>query len=95
MVVVVGIVEKELSVGDAVIGGDGGVIDLGNADVEQSVAGANYERVRFADGVSESSARAEVGGFEGNFAGGRKERIRNQAGGGEGLEIPANAQVYS
>src|ERR1022692_1995591 len=93
VVVVVGVVEKELSVGDAVFGGDGGVVDLRNADVERSVSGADDERVGLTDGVGESGARAEVVGFEGNFAGGRKQRIGEKSGGGEGLEIPAHAEV--
>ena len=67
IVVVVGVVEKELSVGDAVFGGDGGVVDLRNADVEDPVAGTDDERVGLADGVSETGARAEVMGIEGNF----------------------------
>src|ERR1039458_5266979 len=60
VVVVVGVVKKELSVGDAVIGGDGGVVDLGNADIEDSKAGADDQRSALADGVGESGARAEV-----------------------------------
>jgi hypothetical protein len=42
LIVIVGVVEKDLSVGDAVFGGDGGVVDLRNADVEESVSGADY-----------------------------------------------------
>src|SRR5271166_4809941 len=37
--VIVGVLEEQLSVGNAVIGCDGGVVDLGNADEEQSIAG--------------------------------------------------------
>ena len=36
VVVIVGVIEKDLSVGDAVLGGDRGVVDLRNADVEDS-----------------------------------------------------------
>src|ERR1022692_113092 len=72
MAVIVGIIQKDLSVGDAVIGGDGGVVDLGNGDVEESVAGADDQRMRLAEGIGESGARAEVVGLEGNFAGGRE-----------------------
>jgi hypothetical protein len=32
-------------------------------------------------------------GIEGNFAGGRKQRVRDQSGGGESLQVPAHAQV--
>jgi hypothetical protein len=72
MVVVVGVVEKELRVADAVFGGDGGVIDLRNADIEEPIAGANDEGVGLADGIRESGARAKVVRIEGNFAGGRE-----------------------
>src|SRR5580700_1699320 len=48
VVVIVSVVKKELSVGDAVIGSDGGVVNLGNADIEESVAGADDERVSLA-----------------------------------------------
>ena len=72
MVVIVGVVQKDLSVGDAVIGGDGGVVDLGNADVEESVADADDQGMRFADGVGQPGARGEVVGVERNFAGGRE-----------------------
>ena len=78
MVVVVGVVEKDLSVGDAVFGGDGGVVDLRNADVEESIAGADDERVGLADGIRESGARAEVVRIEGNFAGGWEQWVRDQ-----------------
>src|SRR5580692_2854517 len=60
MVVVVGSVKKNLSVSDAILGGDGCVIDLRNADVEQSIAGADYQGVSPADGIGQSSSRAEV-----------------------------------
>ena len=72
IVVVVGIVEKDLRIGDSVFGGDGGVVDLRNADVEDPIAGADDERAGLAEGISESGARAEVVRIEGNFAGGRE-----------------------
>ena len=72
VVIIVAVVEEDLRVGDAVFCGDYRVVDLRNADVEQSVAGADDEWVSVADGVGESGARAEVVGFEGNLAGGRK-----------------------
>jgi len=59
-VIVVVVVEKYLGVIDAVFGGDGGVIDLRDADVEDSVTGADDERVGFADGVSESGTGGEI-----------------------------------
>ena len=72
MVVVVGVVEEELSVTDAVFGGDGGVVNLRNADVEESIAGTDHERAALADGIRDSGARAKVVRIEGNFAGGRE-----------------------
>ena len=72
MAVIVGIVQKDLRVGDAVLGGDGGVVDLRNANVKNSIAGADDEWVGLADGIGQSGARAEIVGFERNFAGGRK-----------------------
>ncbi len=72
VIVIVGVVQKDLSVGDAVFGGDGGVVDLRNANVEKSVSGADYERVGLADGIRESGARAEIVGLERDFAGGRE-----------------------
>lgn len=85
MVVVVGVVEKDLSVGDAIFGGDGGVVNLRNADVEHSITRANHQRMILAEGISESGTRAEVVGLEGNFAGGWEQRIRLKPGVGEGL----------
>jgi hypothetical protein len=72
MVVVVGSVKKNLSVGDAVFRGDRGVIDLRNADVEQSIAGADYQGVGPTDGIGQSGSRAEVVRIEGDFAGRRE-----------------------
>ncbi len=77
MVVEVGVVEKNLRVADAVLGGDGRVVDLRNANVEHSITRADDERVRPAEGVGESGARAEVVRIEGNFARGREQRIRD------------------
>ena len=77
MAVIVGIIQKDLSVGDAVVGGDGGVVNLRNANVKNSIAGADNKRVGLADGVGEPGTRAEVVGFEGNFAGGREQRVGN------------------
>src|SRR5579864_9817716 len=66
------VVKEYAGVGDAVFGGDGGVIDLGDADVEESVSGADDQRTGVADGVGESDAGGEVVGVVGNFSGGRK-----------------------
>ena len=93
MVVVVGVVEEEAGVGDAVFSGNGGVVNLRNADVENSVSGANNEWMFFAERIGEADARAEVKGFERNFARGWEEWIRNQSRSGEGLQIPAHAGI--
>src|SRR5260370_32399401 len=66
VVVILRVVEEDLRVGDAVFGGHDGVVDLRNADVEQSVAGTDDERVRAAEGVSESDAWAEDVRLEGD-----------------------------
>src|ERR1700693_353273 len=76
VVVIVGVVEKDLRIADAVFGGDGGVINLRDADIEDPIAGADDEWVSLAEGVRESSTRAEIVRLEGNFAGGREERVR-------------------
>ena len=93
VVVVPGVVEKNLRVGNAVFGGDGGVVDLRNADVKNAVAAANDERMIFTNGVGQSAARAEIVRIERNLAGGREQRIRFSPGGGEGLQIPAYAEI--
>ena len=69
MVVIVRVVEEDAGVGDAIFSGDDRVVNLRNADVEQSVAGADDERVSLANGVGESDAGAEVIRLERNFAG--------------------------
>src|SRR5579863_5396525 len=62
VVVKVGVIEKNLSIGDAVLGGNGGIVDLRDAHVKEPIAGADDKRVSLAEGVGESSARAEVVG---------------------------------
>src|SRR5579864_5555770 len=92
-VVVVRIVEKKAGVGDAVFGLDDRVVDLRDADEEEAVSGADNEGASVAEGVSESGARREVVGFEGNFAGGWKQRIGEQSGSGERLQVPADSEI--
>ena len=72
MVVIVGSVKKKLSVGHAVLRGDGGVVDLRNADVEQSITRANHQRMSLADGIGESRSRSEIVRIERDLAGGRE-----------------------
>lgn len=54
------VVKKQLGVGEAVFGGDGGVIDLRDADIEQSVAAADDERMILAERIGESHAGAKL-----------------------------------
>src|ERR1700730_15547665 len=77
VVVIVGVVEKDLRIADAVFGGNRGVVDLWDSDVEDPIACADDKWVSLAEGVGESRARAEIVGLERNFAGGRKKRIGN------------------
>jgi len=91
VVVVVGVIEEDLRVGDAVFGLDDRVVNLGDANEEDAVSGADYERTGFAEGVGESGARGEVVGLEGDFAGRGKQRVGEESGGGEGLQVPADA----
>ena len=51
--------------------------------------------MRFSDGISESGARCDVARIVRNFAGRRKQWIRDQPPFREGLEIPAYAKVES
>src|ERR1017187_1208976 len=93
VVVIVGVVEENLCVADAIFSGDGGVVNLRDAHVEQSVTGADDQRMSFAKRISQSGARAEVVWIERYFAGRREQRVGLQSGGGEGLEIPAHTEV--
>src|SRR5271170_725907 len=61
------VVEKDLGVSDAIFRRDGGVVDLRNPDVKDSVAGANDEWMSLAEGIGESGARPEVAGIVGNL----------------------------
>ena len=75
MVVIVAVVEKKLGVGDAVVGGDGGVVYLRNANVEEAVAATDDEWSSLAEGIGKSGARAEIVRVERNFAGGWEKRV--------------------
>lgn len=69
MIPVSRVVQKDLRVGDAIFGGNGRVVDLWDANVEESISGTDYERARVAEGVCESDAWGEVVGVVGNLAG--------------------------
>ena len=60
MAVIVVVIEEDLSVGNAVFGGDGRVVDLRNANVEETVAAADDERAIVTEGIGKSDARADV-----------------------------------
>ena len=78
------VVEEDAGIGDAVFGGDGGIVDLWDADVEEPVSRADDERAGVADGVRESDAGGEIIGIVGTLP----------AGGNNGLERrPAVAKV--
>ena len=81
MAVVVAVVEEDLRVGDTVIGLDDGVVNLGNADEEDAISGADYERTLFAEGIGQAATWCEIVGLEGDFAGWREQGIRKESGG--------------
>ena len=69
MAVIVVVIEEDLSVGDAIFRGDGGVVDLRNANVEETVAAADDERTIVTDGIGKSDAWSDVERIERNLAG--------------------------
>jgi hypothetical protein len=72
---VVIVIEEDLSVSDAIFRGDRRVVDLRNANVEETVAAPDDERTIVTDGIGESDARTDVERIERNLTRGRKEGI--------------------
>jgi len=93
VVVVIGIVEEDLCVGDAVFGLDGRVIDLRDAHEKNAVSGANHEGASLAERIGQSGARGEVVGLERDPARRWKQGVREQSSARESLQIPANAEI--
>ena len=94
MVVIVRVVEEEAGVGDSVFGLDDRVVDLRNADEEDAVSSADDQRTRVAEGVGESGARSEIVGLERDLARRREQWVGEEPGGGEGLQVPADAETH-
>src|SRR5690242_16888944 len=69
------IVQERLRVGDAVLRLHDRVVNLRNADVEDSVSGAHDQRAVVANGISQPGAWSEIVRLERNFSGGREQWI--------------------
>src|SRR6202011_1943393 len=52
-----------------------------------------YEGTGFAEGVCESGARGKIIGLEWNLAGGREQRVGQETGGRESLQVPADPEI--
>ncbi len=63
-----GIVEKEVGRGNAVVGRYCGGIDLRDSRVKKSVPCANYQWTMFAQGIREANAGSEIICVKGNFS---------------------------
>ena len=93
MLVKIHVIENQIGRSESIVGGNGGCVDLRDARVEQTVAGAHHHRALATDGIRKTNSRRDVAISKGHLSDVCPEWICRQTGGGESLQVIAGTET--